>query len=318
VNDVEVEYRRAGRTESVHRVRVAAAEGGKKLLAPRDGSEPVFMRSSAKPLQALAVLESGAADAYGLSADELAIVCGSHGADDVHVRAVTSILGKAGVDPGALRCGAHPPSSSKALKELYRAGGEPSALHNNCSGKHAGMLAAAKRMGAPLDTYLDPKHPLQKANAAAVARFCGVASVKLGTDGCSAPNFAVPLMAMARGMSAFASGGGSERRVREAMMAHPVMVGRPCVNVMSAAPGKIVAKAGAEGVYLVGLPAAGVGIALKALDGAARPLLHVLAAVLRKLRLLSKAELDLLAATADPVIRNHAGLAVGDVRVSKF
>jgi L-asparaginase II len=102
------------------------------------------------------------------------------------------------------------------------------------------------------------------------------------------------------------------------MMAHPVMVGRPCVNVMSAAPGKIVAKAGAEGVYLVGLPAAGVGIALKALDGAARPLLHVLAAVLRKLRLLSKAELDLLAATADPVIRNHAGLAVGDVRVSKF
>ena len=315
MNDVEVVYRRGGRPESVHHVRVAVAEGKKKLLAAGDTAEDVFMRSSAKPFQALAVVESGAADAYRLSEDELAIVCGSHGADDVHVRAVTSILEKAGVEAGALRCGAHPPTSPRALKELYAKGGEPTVLHNNCSGKHAGMLAAAKKLGAPLDGYLDPKHPLQKANAAAVARFCGVKAVKLGTDGCSAPNFAVPLAAMARAMAAFASGDGPERRVRDAMMAHPVMVGRPCVNVMSAAPGKIVAKAGAEGVYLAGLPGAGVGLALKAIDGAARPLLHVLAAVLRKLRLLSKAELDLLAKTADPVIRNHAGLAVGDIKV---
>ncbi|HEX7896429.1 MAG TPA: asparaginase [Planctomycetota bacterium] len=317
MKDVEVVYRRGGRTESVHRVRVAVVEGKKKLLAAGDTAEDVFMRSAAKPFQALAVVESGAVDAFRLSEDELAIVCGSHGADEVHVTAVTSILEKARLEPAALRCGAHPPTSPRALKELYRSGAEPSALHNNCSGKHAGMLAAAKRLGAPLDTYLDPKHPLQKANAAAVARFCGVKAVKLGTDGCSAPNFAVPLMAMARAMGAFASGSGPERRVREAMMAHPVMVGRPCVNVMSAAPGRIVAKAGAEGVYLIGLPASGVGIALKAVDGAARPLLHVLAALLRKLRLLSKAELDVLAKSADPVIRNHAGLEVGEIRVSK-
>jgi L-asparaginase II len=318
VKEAVVEVRRGGRRESVHQVRVAVVEGKKRLRAAGDVAEPVFMRSSAKPFQALEVVESGAADAYGLTAEELALACGSHPADDVHVRAAASILAKAGVDAGALRCGAHPPLSSKALKELYRAGGEPTALHNNCSGKHAGMLAAAKKRGAPLEGYLDPAHPVQKANAAAVARFCGVRSVKLGTDGCSAPNFAVPLEAMARGIAAFAAGGGAARRLREAMMAHPVMVGRPCAPVMAAAPGRIVSKAGAEGVYLAGFPASGVGVALKALDGAARPLLHVLAAVVRKLRLLARKDVDALAAAADPVLRNHAGLAVGDIRVLTF
>lgn len=316
MSEVRVTFRRGGLSESVHAVRAAVVDGRKTLLKRGDVGEPVFMRSSAKPLQALAVVESGAADAYGFTPEELAIVCGSHGADEVHVKAVASILAKSGVEASSLRCGAHAPSSPKAAKELNRTEAEPTALHNNCSGKHAGMLAAAKKMGAPLESYLDVAHPLQKANRAAVARFCGVRSVKLGVDGCSAPNFAVPLDAMARGMRAFVSGDGPQRRIREAMMAHPVMVGRPCVNVMSAAPGKIVAKAGAEGVYLVGLPESGVGIALKALDGAARPLLHVLVALLRKLRLLAKPELEALAKTADPVIRNHAGLAVGDVRVS--
>jgi L-asparaginase II len=318
VNEAVVEVRRGGRRESLHRVRIAVVEGKKRRLAAGDVQEPVFMRSSAKPFQALAVLESGAADAYGLSAEELALVCGSHGGEEVHVRAAASILAKAGVEVGALRCGAHPPSSPKALKELYRSGGEPTALHNNCSGKHAGMLAAARRWGAPLETYLEPGHRLQKANAAAVARCCGVRGVKLGTDGCSAPNFAVPLEAMARGIAAFAVGEGPERRLREAMMAHPVMVGRPCVSVMSAAPGRVVSKAGAEGVYLAGFPESGVGVALKALDGASRPLLHVLAAVVRELRLLPKAELAALSKAADPVLKNHAGLVVGDLRVLTF
>ncbi len=315
MNEAVVEFRRGGWRESIHRVRVAVVEGKRRRLAAGDVAAPVFMRSSAKPFQALAVVESGAAEAFGLTAEELALVCGSHPADAVHVRAAASILEKAGVGVERLQCGAHPPLSSKALKELYRAGGEPTALHNNCSGKHAGMLAAAKKMGAPLETYLDPAHPLQKANRAAVAHGCGVRSVKLGIDGCSAPNFAVPLEAMARGIAAYAVADGAPRRLREAMMAHPVMVGRPCVGVMGAAPGKLVAKAGAEGVYLVGLPESGVGMALKCLDGASRPLLHVLAAVVKKLRLLPKKDVAALTALADPLLKNHAGLSVGSVEV---
>lgn len=316
MNDILVEIRRGGLPESLHRVRAAVVHGPKLLWSRGDVAAPVFMRSAAKPFQALAVVE--AAEAYGFTAEELAVVCGSHGADEVHVRAVSSILAKAGVEPGALQCGAHPPLSSKALKALYRAGAEPTALHNNCSGKHAGMLAATKRMGAPLDRYLAATHPLQKLNAKTVARFAGLRAVKWGVDGCSAPNFAVPLAAMARAMGALAVGDGPERRVREAMMAHPVMVGRPCAAVMAAAPRRLVSKAGAEGVYLAGLPGSGLGIALKALDGASRPLIPVLAAVLRKLRLLPKGDLAALAAVADPVLKNHAGLQVGELRVLTF
>jgi L-asparaginase II len=315
VKEIEVEYRRGKLPESVHRVRAAVVDGRKTLLARGDVDEPVFMRSSAKPMQALAVVESGAADAFGLTAEELALVCGSHGAEDVHVSAARSILAKAGVEEGALRCGAHPPSSPKALKELYRGGGEATPLHNNCSGKHAGMLAASKRLGAPLESYLDPAHPLQKANLKAVARLCGVKRPGLGIDGCGAPNFALPLDAMARGLSAFVRSEGTERRVREAMTAHPRMVGRPCATLMDAANGRLVAKAGAEGVYVLGFPEAGVGVALKSLDGAARPLLHVIAALLKKLRLLPRAELERVSRAADPVIRNHAGTAVGEVKV---
>jgi len=315
VKEIEVEFRRGPLVEAVHRVRAAVVEDGKLRFKRGDVDAPVFMRSSAKPMQALAVVESGAADAFGLSAEELAIVCGSHGAEDVHLAAVRSILRKAGVEASALRCGAHPPSSPRALKELHRAGEEPTSLHNNCSGKHAGMLAAAKRLGAPLESYLDAGHPLQKANRAAVERLCGVKRATLGVDGCGAPNFAVPLEAMARGISAFVRADGAARRVREAMTAHPAMVGRPCVVLMEAARGALVAKAGAEGVYLLGLPGSGAGIALKSLDGAARPLLHAIAALLRKLRPLPPDATARVVRAAEPVIRNHAGAVVGEVKV---
>jgi L-asparaginase II len=312
-----VEFTRGGRTESVHLVRAAAVAGRKRLLARGDVAEPVFMRSSSKPFQALAVVESGAADSFGLTPEELAVICGSHGADDAHVAAVASILGKAGVQPTALRCGVHPPLSSKALRALHASGKEPTALHNNCSGKHAGMLAAAKRLGAPLATYLSKAHPVQRRNLANVARWSGrpARSIGLGIDGCNAPNFALPLEAMARLAGALATEGDELGRIRAAMTQHPGMVGRPCAGVMSAAPGRIVSKGGAEGVYLAGFPDSGVGVALKVLDGSMRPLVHVLAELARRLRLLDAADLRALARTADPVLRNHAGVAVGEIRV---
>lgn len=305
---IRVEYTRGGRVESVHSVSAAVVEGAKAVLLRGETAPPVFMRSCAKPFQSWTVVESGAADAFGLAPRELAIMSGSHGGEPEQVAAARSILRKAGLTPAALRCGIHPPTSPKALQALYRARREPDVLHNNCSGKHSGMVAAAKHLGARLETYLDPAHPLQKRNLATIARFSGMPAgrIGLGTDGCSAPTFALPLRAMARAMSAFVEEEGSARRVREAMMAHPSMVGRPCVNLMSAAPGRILAKGGAEGVYLLGLPGKGIGVAIKVADGNARPWTAVLAAILRKFG---------LGKPADLAIRNHAGIEVGEVRV---
>lgn len=317
MKDLLCEVRRAGRVESLHRVSLIALRDGKPELVRGEVDEPVFMRSCAKPFQCLTVLESGAADAYGFAPDEIAVVSGSHPGEAEHVRAASSILKKAGLSVADLRCGAHPPSGSKALRELIRSGKEPTAIHNNCSGKHSGMVAATKFMGASLKNYLDPRHPLQKANVANVARFAEMkpAKILLGVDGCSAPTFGLPLRAMALAMATFSSAPGTPKRVRDAMMAHPNMVGRPCVTLMSAAPGRLLAKGGAEGVYLAGLPGKKAAIALKVHDGNARAWVPVLSAVLRKLGWLDRDDLARLAKAADPVLKNHAGRHVGDVRV---
>lgn len=317
MNELRCEFLRAGRVESVHRVSVAAVERGKPVLALGDVARPVFMRSCAKPFQGLSVVESGAADAYGFSTEEISVLCGSHPGEAEHVRAVSSILKKAKVKADALQCGVHPPSGPRALKELQKAGKEPTVLHNNCSGKHSGMLAAARFMGAPQETYLKPSHPLQKANLRNLSRFTGVAvgKIVLGVDGCSAPTFAVPLKAMARGLASFCETPGTPKRVRDAMMAAPQMVGRPCSTIMGSAPGRILAKVGAEGVYVCGFPGRDAGLALKVEDGGARAFLPVLHAVIRKLGFLEKADLAGLARAANPVLRNHAGLPVGEIRV---
>ncbi len=272
MSDILCEFRRAGRIEAVHRVWAAVAREGRVVFARGDVGVPVFIRSCAKPFQALAVVESGAADAFGLSEAELAVVCGSHSGEKVHVEAVRSILRKAGLAPAALRCGVHPPISAKGLKELYGARGALSALHNNCSGKHAGMLAAARRLGASVRTYLDPAHPVQRMNLANVARFAGIPEwrIPVGIDGCSAPNFALAIRAMARAIAGFCSEGGAPARIRSAMTGHPRMVGRFCADLMIAGRGRIVAKGGAEGAYLLGLPGRGAGIALKVADGGFR------------------------------------------------
>jgi L-asparaginase II len=172
-------------------------------------------------------------------------------------------------------------------------------------------------MRAPLDTYLQPTHPLQKRNRANVARFAEMKpeSIEIGIDGCSAPTFGLPLRAMARAIASFASTPGTPQRVRDAMMAHPAMVGRPCVTLMSAAPGRLLAKGGAEGVYLCGFPGRNAGLALKVEDGNARAWVHVLHAVIRKLGWLGKEDLARLATSADPDLKNHAGRRVGEIRV---
>ncbi|MBV8880899.1 MAG: asparaginase [Planctomycetaceae bacterium] len=317
MNQLRCEFLRAGRVESVHRVSLAALERGKPVLVRGRVDDPVFMRSCAKPFQGLSVVESGAADAYGFSTEEIAVICGSHLGETEHVRAVQSILKKSGLKSDTLQCGVHPPSGGKALRDLTKAGKEPTVLHNNCSGKHSGMLAAARFLRASLETYLRPGHPLQKANLRNLSRFSGVPAEKigLGVDGCSAPTFAVPLRAMARALASFCETPGTPQRVRDAMMARPQMVGRPCSTIMSSAPGRILAKVGAEGVYVCGFPGRDAGLALKVEDGGTRAFLPVLHAVIRRLGWLEKADLGGLSKAAPAVLRNHAGLAVGEVRV---
>jgi L-asparaginase II len=317
MNEIRCEFLRAGRVESVHRVSLAAVENGKAVLVRGRVDEPVFMRSCAKLFQALSVVESGAADAYGFSAEEIAVIAGSHPGEPDHVRAVESILKKAKLTPGVLQCGVHPPSGPKAQRELARRGQEPTVLHNNCSGKHSGMVAAAKFMRAPLETYLKPSHPLQKANLRTLERFTGIkaARIPIGVDGCSAPTFAVPLRAIARAVAAFCEAPGTPRRVRDAMMAHPVMVGRPCATIMAAVPGRLVAKAGAEGVYVLGFPGKNAALALKVEDGSARAWLPVLHAVVSRLGWLEKEGLSRLGLAASTALKNHAGVKVGEIRV---
>lgn len=317
MNDLVCEFLRQGQVESVHRVSLVALEEGRAVLRRGATDRPVFMRSCAKPFQCLTVVESGAADAYGFSGDELAVIAGSHPGEPEHVRAVSSILKKAKLKVSDLQCGAHPPSGGRGLRELILSGHEPTAIHNNCSGKHSGMIAATRFMRAALAGYLDPRHPLQRANLKNLERFSGVGRgrIPVGTDGCSAPTFAIPLGAMARAIAAFASTPGTPRRIVDAMMAHPAMVGRPCASLMSTAPGRLLAKGGAEGVYLCAVPGLRRGIALKVSDGGARAWVPVLHAVLAKLGWLGKEDLARVRALAAPVLKNHAGRIVGSIRV---
>ena len=320
MNQVLFELWRGRALESAHRGRWAVVEGRRVVAKSGDVNEPTFMRSAAKPFQAIEVVESGAVDAFGIGEDELSIVCGSHYGEEIHVRAAASILGKAGLTRDDLRCGIHPPSSTSTQRALAAAGLRPMALHNNCSGKHAGMLAAAKKMGAPVDGYLDPSHPLQKANRRNLARHAGVkeSSLRIGTDGCSAPTFGLPVAAMARAFASVTApdAGASEKRIVAAMMGHPEMVGHPCEELMKAAPGRAVGKVGAEGVYGLGLPGRGIGLAVKIDDGSTRPLLAVVVAILKKLKLLDRKELIALAELVKEEQKNHSGIVVGTNRAT--
>src|ERR1700738_5056538 len=195
-NPVLVEVLRGGRVESVHRGAVCVVDArGAAVLALGDVTAPVFPRSAVKALQALPLVESGAADRSGLGEKELAIACGSHGGEPAHVAVVERMLARAGLDAAALECGAHPPIHAPSAQALARSGREAPALHNNCSGKHAGFLCFACAMGADPAGYTDPAHPVQRAVKAALEGIAGVAldDRSCAMDGCSAPTWALPL-----------------------------------------------------------------------------------------------------------------------------
>src|SRR5262245_2181083 len=302
-NPVLVEVMRGAIVESRHcgAVAVVDADGG-AVLALGDVERRVFPRSAVKALQALRMIETGAADRFGLTDQELALACASHSGESGHVAAAQSMLARIGLDASYLRCGAHPPMHVPSATALYCGGMEPTALHNNCSGKHSGFLCLACMLGADPRGYIEPDHPVQREVKATIESITGtsIPDSCRAIDGCSVPTWAVPLKHLALGFARFGTGNSlaTERakaaaRLRAACAAHPWYVagsGRFCTEVMQRLGARAVVKVGAEGVYLGALPERGLGIAVKCDDGGARAAEVVMATLILRFAALSKDE----------------------------
>ncbi len=326
---VLVEVIRGSLLESEHRGRVAVIDAdGNAVLRLGDVARPVFPRSAVKPLQALPLVETGAADRFGFGDEELALASASHAGEPAHVALVEHMLARAGLDAAALVCGAHPPIHAPSAQALARSGREPSALHNNCSGKHAGFLCVACAMEANPAGYADPAHPVQRAVKAAIEGIAGVAleDRSRAIDGCSVPTWALPLEKLAHGFARFGTGRGLDphraeaaARIRAACAANPYLVagtGRFCTRVMAHFGGRVLVKGGAEGVLCGALPEAGLGIAVKCDDGAARAAEVVMAVLISRLLALDDADRGALAPLVQPGLRNWNGVEVGVLRPS--
>ena len=311
--------------ESVHYGSVAVVDrDGALTHAAGDPHAHVFTRSALKPLQALPFVRDGGPERYGYSGAQLALLCASHSGEACHVNAIADMLARAGNAPDDLACGTHAPLHFEARGEI--APRPPwSPLAHNCSGKHAGMLAACSLHGWPKRGYLAVDHPLQREIRAAVAQFAGVDdnALRTGTDGCSAPNYAMPLDALARAYARLAIAanddsafGPAPRRLRDAMLAHPEMVsgqGRSDLALMRAGRGDWVTKIGAEGVQAIGVVSRGLGVAIKIADGSRRGLIPVAIAVLEGLGLVDQQQRDELQHLAHPALVNLAGMPTGSV-----
>lgn len=291
---------------------------------------PVFLRSTAKPFIAAAAIEAGAREAFGLDMHEIAVMSASHIGESFHVAAVESILRKIGLDASALQCGTHLPYDEATAHAMLRSGEEPSALHNNCSGKHAGILALCKLIGADSSTYLEAGNPAQQRILAFCARLSDedASSWPLGVDGCGIPVYATTLRNAALSFARFASLDGLSARdaaallvVRDAMVSHPEYVSGTKqfdTELMRVGGGAIACKVGAEGVHGVAVIPQGVGYASKVIDGASRGRGPSTVAALRKLGALSAGQVEKLGAFAHPIVYNRAGRVVGEVRATEF
>ncbi|WP_040948576.1 asparaginase [Gorillibacterium massiliense] len=327
LNQDLISITRAGLTESRHFGSIAVTDKtGRLLYAAGEPERVTFIRSSAKPLQAIPVVESGALERFNLTDEELAFMCSSHNGEPEHVALAAGMLAKLSLGPDALLCGAHEPFYKPATDALLRAGDEITSLHNNCSGKHSGMLALALMLNAPIGRYLEPEHAVQRSMRAAVSAMSGVAEsdIPLGIDGCGVPVFALPLAALA---TAYARLGSPEgllperadacRRITAAIRRYPRALagtGRYDTRLAEATGGRLIGKLGAEGVFAVAVAERDWGIAVKIEDGANRALYPAVTETLRQLGLLSEAESEALAEIHPKILRNWQGTEVGEIR----
>ncbi|WP_137932200.1 asparaginase [Mesorhizobium comanense] len=326
-NPVLMEVLRGAIVESAHRGAVAVFDAdGKAVLEIGDTSRPVFPRSAVKAIQALPLVETGAADAYGFGNRELALACASHSGEPAHVELARSMLARAGLDGPALECGTHWPSNHDAEIALARSGGSPCALHNNCSGKHSGFLCTCVHSGIAHHGYVKAGHALQEMVRDAMQSVTGAVHGpdERATDGCSIPTYAVPLRSFALGFARMATANGfgpgrakAAKRLLSACMAEPFFVagtGRADVALMEAAPGRIFAKGGAEGVHCSAISELGLGIAIKCDDGAGRAGDAMAAAILARLLRDDEAVAAKLLELANAPIESRVGAKVGALR----
>ena len=315
--------------ESIHRGHIYVVDGeGNTVASVGDPSTVTYFRSAAKPFQALPVITSGAADAFGFTEEEIAMSIASHSGEKMHTTLVAKMLDRIGMTESDLHCGAHAPFYAAEAERMLREGETPTQLHNNCSGKHAAMLALAKHIDADTATYELAENRIQKRILRCVSDFTGIAEsdIAQGIDGCAAPNFAIPVTAMAKSFANIVfplnfhpAVQEASSRITHAMMRHPELIGgsdRLDTMLMKAAPGKIISKVGADGVWLCGvLPSdkypRGLGIALKVEDGDDHRGRPVIAVEILK-------QLDIIVETALPelspmLIKNRRGDHVGRV-----
>lgn len=322
---------RGDEIESVHRVHAAVVDVGEGLV--RSHGEPrrrAFLRSSAKPVQAIPLVERGLVDRFGLTAEEIAVMTASHNAEPYHLEAVRSILRKADIEEAALQCGPHEPMHARSAQALRAAGESPGAIHNNCSGKHAGMLATCRAEGWPLETYRQPDHPLQLRIRTLVRELSGVDDIEIGVavDGCGAATFSLPIAAMATMFAQLAAAdrtrdddlGRAVGVIFDAMATCPEYVAgsdRLCTEVMRAHGARTIVKTGAEGVYAAARRQRNRGLALKVADGARRAQDVALITLLEELEWVAPVSDTPLERFLRPGLSNWGGEPVGWIDVER-
>ena len=323
-----VEVMRGAMVESRHAVEFAVSDASGRIVQSRGEIErPVYGRSAIKPLQALPLIETGAAERYELGNAEIALACSSHSGEPRHVSTVTQWLERIGLAISDLECGSHLPYHEPSAAALIRAGLPPSSAHDNCSGKHTGFLTTALHKREPTRGYIGADHPVQRRVTSALEEMCGsnLAAAPRGIDGCGIPVIGIPLAQLALGMARLADPErlsaerkAAARRIAEAMAVEPFMVagtGRFTTVFLQRLGRRLIVKSGAEGVFCLALPELGLGAALKALDGAGRAAEAAAAHLLQHLGALSEADAAALQPWLAPQLRNRAGRLVGTIRV---
>jgi len=311
--------------ESMHFGVFAVVDEEEHVLTSRGNIRcKTFIRSAAKPIQVLPLIAAGGLEYFGFTPRECAVICASHNGEPVHVGAVQGILKKIGLNESHLQCGAHPPSHGPSAEELVRKGEAFTALHNNCSGKHAGMLAACVKRNYEIKNYLDFIHPLQLEILHFMEEFSGSKEIFRGTDGCSAPVFLLEIVEMAKIFAKLASGKQELlNRSFSIMRADPYMIGglnRFDTDLMLNS--EVVAKVGGEGIHCVGIPAKpdrrAMGLAVKIADGNFRALYPVVTTLLKRLGVLNEQQLENLAYYVQTPLKNHRKKEIGYIRSIEF